>query len=180
MARMIEWGPGTRVPAMLIAKKLERSGVDHVAHDTTAITKLIEERFCLAPLGERDKAVASLKSALGDKSVGACESASGKNRSKEASAMSETIQLANAAGDSARIALFGAELCAWRSRGVDLIWEIDRRFWDRTAPVLFPIVGATRDGCVRVEGDSYPLSLHGFAWEKDFVVSRAARGFPAP
>ncbi len=73
-----EWGPGTRVPAMLIAKKLERSGVDHVAHDTTAITKLIEERFCLAPLGERDKAVASLKSALGDKSVGACESASGK------------------------------------------------------------------------------------------------------
>lgn len=91
--------------------------------------------------------------------------------------MSETIQLANAAGDSARIALFGAELCAWRSRGVDLIWEIDRRFWDRTAPVLFPIVGATRDGCVRVEGDSYPLSLHGFAWEKDFVVSERREDF---
>ena len=63
-----QWGPGTRVPAMLISKKLSRSGVDHVAHDTTAITRLIEERFCLAPLGERDKAVASLKSALGDKS----------------------------------------------------------------------------------------------------------------
>ncbi|MGA9600046.1 MAG: aldose 1-epimerase family protein [Methylocystis sp.] len=91
--------------------------------------------------------------------------------------MSETIQLANAAGDSARIALFGAELCVWRSRGVDLIWEIDRRFWDRTAPVLFPIVGATRDGCVRVEGDSYPLSLHGFAWEKDFVVSERREDF---
>jgi phospholipase C len=73
-----DWGPGTRVPAMLIAKKLERSGVDHVAHDTTAITKLIEERFCLAPLGERDKNVASLKSALGDKSSDACESASGR------------------------------------------------------------------------------------------------------
>lgn len=67
-----EWGPGTRIPAMLIARRLERSGVDHVAHDTTAITKLIEERFCLAPLGERDKTVASLKSALGDKSADAC------------------------------------------------------------------------------------------------------------
>jgi acid phosphatase len=73
-----QWGPGTRVPAMLIAKKLERSGVDHVAHDTTAITKLIEERFCLAPLAERDKNVASLKSALGDKTSDACKSASGK------------------------------------------------------------------------------------------------------
>jgi len=72
------WGPGTRIPAMLIAKKLDRSGVDHVAHDTTAITKLIEERFCLPPLGERDKTVASLKSALGDKSADACERASGK------------------------------------------------------------------------------------------------------
>ena len=58
---------------MLISRKLARSGVDHVAHDTTAITKLIEERFCLAPLGERDKAVASSKSALGDKSADACK-----------------------------------------------------------------------------------------------------------
>jgi galactose mutarotase-like enzyme len=91
--------------------------------------------------------------------------------------MSEPIQLANAAGDSARVALFGAELCAWRSRDVDLIWEVDRRFWDRTAPVLFPIVGATRNGCVRVEGDSYPLSLHGFAWEKDFRVAERREDF---
>ncbi len=91
--------------------------------------------------------------------------------------MSETILLSNAAGDSAAVALFGAELCAWRAGGVDLIWEIDRRFWDRTAPVLFPIVGATRDGCVRVEGMSYPLSLHGFAWEKDFVVAERREDF---
>jgi galactose mutarotase-like enzyme len=78
--------------------------------------------------------------------------------------MSETILLSNAAGDSAAISLFGAELYAGRAGGVDLVWEIDRRFWDRTAPVLFPIVGRTRDDCVRVDGESYPLSLHGFAW----------------
>ena len=91
--------------------------------------------------------------------------------------MSETILLSNAAGDSAEIALFGAELSAWRAQGVDLIWEIDRRFWDRTAPVLFPVVGWTRDGRVRVEGKSYPLSLHGFAWEKDFVVAERRADF---
>jgi len=91
--------------------------------------------------------------------------------------MSETILLSNATGDSAAIALFGAELSAWRANGVDLIWEIDRRFWDRTAPVLFPIVGATRQGCMRVEGESYPLSLHGFAWEKDFFVAERREDF---
>ena len=85
--------------------------------------------------------------------------------------MSETILLSNGAGDSASVALFGAELCAWKAKGVDLIWEIDPRFWDRTAPVLFPLVGCTRNDCVRVEGESYPLSLHGFAWEKDFAVA---------
>ncbi len=68
-----QWGPGTRVPAMLISKKLARSGVDHVTHDTTAITKLIEERFCLEPLGERDNSVESLRSALGDKSGAKCD-----------------------------------------------------------------------------------------------------------
>ena len=58
---------------MLISKQLARSGVDHVAHDTTAITKLIEERYCLGPLGERDKSVGSLKSALRDRSAEKCE-----------------------------------------------------------------------------------------------------------
>ncbi|MEF3368088.1 acid phosphatase [Methylocystis sp. 9N] len=60
------WGPGTRVPTILISKKLQRSNVDHVAHDTTSILKLIEERFGLAPLATRDARVQSLESALRD------------------------------------------------------------------------------------------------------------------
>jgi galactose mutarotase-like enzyme len=91
--------------------------------------------------------------------------------------MNETIVLVSAAGDSARIALFGAELCAWRCRDVDLIWEVDPRFWDRTAPVLFPVVGWTRDGQVRVDGEIYPLALHGFAWRKDFAVAARREDF---
>ncbi|HEY8163262.1 MAG TPA: alkaline phosphatase family protein [Methylocystis sp.] len=60
------WGPGTRIPAILISAKLTHSGVDHSAHDTTSILKLIEERFRLAPLGSRDAAVKSLSTALKD------------------------------------------------------------------------------------------------------------------
>ena len=62
--------------------------------------------------------------------------------------MSESIHLSNAAGDSAGIALFGAELSAWRAGGVDLIWvRAIRRFWDLYgAGTLFPVVGWTRDG----------------------------------
>jgi hypothetical protein len=58
------WGPGTRIPAILISKRLPRSGVDHTAHDTTSIIKLIEERFHIAPLSSRDAKVQSLRSAL--------------------------------------------------------------------------------------------------------------------
>jgi phospholipase C len=58
------WGPGTRVPGLLIAKKFRHSGVDHADHDTTSILKLIEERFHLQPLGPRDAKVISLKTAL--------------------------------------------------------------------------------------------------------------------
>lgn len=60
------WGPGTRIPTILISKKMQRSRVDHVAHDTTSILKLIELRFHLAPLSTRDARVQSLDSALGD------------------------------------------------------------------------------------------------------------------
>jgi phospholipase C len=50
------WGPGTRVPALLISPFARKGYVDHTVMDTTAIAKLIETRFGLAPLGERDAA----------------------------------------------------------------------------------------------------------------------------
>ena len=59
-----QWGPGTRVPALLVSKRFHKSGVDHADHDTTSIMKLIEERYRLKPLGTRDANVISLKTAL--------------------------------------------------------------------------------------------------------------------
>ena len=34
--------------------------------------------------------------------------------------------------------------------------------------MLFPVVGWTRNGEVRVEGKTYPLALHGFARQREF------------
>jgi len=59
-----KWGPGTRIPALVISARFTRSGVDKQAHDTTSALKLIEERFNLAPLGSRDAAARSLSTAI--------------------------------------------------------------------------------------------------------------------
>ena len=91
--------------------------------------------------------------------------------------MNETILLTNDEGDSAEIDSFGAELMSWRASGVDLVWAKDPKIWDQSAPILFPVVGWTRDGTARVNGKTYPLSLHGFAWKKQFAVAERRRDF---
>jgi phospholipase C len=58
-----QWGPGTRIPALVISPNLNGDFVvDHVPHDTTSILATIENRFGLAPLGTRDAAVRDLSS----------------------------------------------------------------------------------------------------------------------
>ena len=44
------WGPGTRVPALIVSPLAKHGFVDHTAYDTTSILKLITERFGLEPL----------------------------------------------------------------------------------------------------------------------------------
>ena len=56
------WGPGTRIPAILISKQFDRSGVSRQDYDTTSIVKMLEQRFDLEPLVQR--LVRSLAAAL--------------------------------------------------------------------------------------------------------------------
>jgi len=44
------WGPGTRVPAIVVSPLARRGYVDHTSYDTTSILKLITRRFGLEPL----------------------------------------------------------------------------------------------------------------------------------
>ena len=48
------WGPGSRVPAIIISPFAKRHHVDHHRYDTTSILAFIEHRWGLAPLTDRD------------------------------------------------------------------------------------------------------------------------------
>jgi phospholipase C len=56
-----QWGPGTRIPALVVSPQLRQPFVvDHTSYDTTSILATLEKRFGLTPLGSRDGAVADL------------------------------------------------------------------------------------------------------------------------
>jgi acid phosphatase len=59
-----QWGPGTRIPALLVSASFNRSGVDHAVYDTTSILATIEHGLGLQPLSSRDRDVADLSKAV--------------------------------------------------------------------------------------------------------------------
>jgi galactose mutarotase-like enzyme len=76
----------------------------------------------------------------------------------------------------ATIALAGAEARRWRVVGRDLLWPGDPAFWADISPILYPVVGWTRDGA-RVGGRQYALGLHGFARFEAFAVETVRGDF---
>jgi len=58
------WGPGSRVPTLLISDWAKKGYIEHATLDTTAILKLIETRWGLEPLTDRDAKAGSMLSAL--------------------------------------------------------------------------------------------------------------------
>ena len=58
------WGPGSRIPAIIVSPFSEGGRIDHTQYETVSILKLIEDRFGLAPLGSRDAKATSLAKAL--------------------------------------------------------------------------------------------------------------------
>ena len=58
------WGPGVRVPTILVSPFAKRGFVDHTAYDTTSTLRLIETRFDLAPLTDADAKADPLLNAL--------------------------------------------------------------------------------------------------------------------
>lgn len=70
------------------------------------------------------------------------------------------------------VAARGAELQRIHSpiTNLDYLWPGDARFWNRRAPLLFPIVGALRHNAYRHQGRTYCLPRHGFARDQQFDV----------
>jgi phospholipase C len=58
------WGPGSRVPTIIISPLAKRGFVDHTLYDTTSILATIERRWDVAPLGTRDANANDLRRAF--------------------------------------------------------------------------------------------------------------------
>jgi phospholipase C len=58
------WGPGTRIPTIIVSPYAKRGFVDHTEYDTTSILRFIENRFNLPALGERDAKAGDLQNAF--------------------------------------------------------------------------------------------------------------------
>jgi phospholipase C len=64
-----QWGPGTRIPTLIVWPRLRGEFVvDHTQYDTTSILATIEHRYGLLPLGSRDAAVNDFSSVFTAKS----------------------------------------------------------------------------------------------------------------
>ncbi len=59
-----KWGPGTRVPTIIVSPFAKRGYVDHALYDTTSILKFIQLRYHLAPLSDREARVGDLTNAF--------------------------------------------------------------------------------------------------------------------
>jgi phospholipase C len=58
------WGPGQRVPTIIVSPLAKRGSVDNTLYDTTSILKTIELRWNLRPLGTRDADANDLSNAF--------------------------------------------------------------------------------------------------------------------
>ena len=54
------WGPGTRVPTIIVSPFAKRGFVDHTQYETVSILRLLELRFGLEPLSSRDATASPL------------------------------------------------------------------------------------------------------------------------
>lgn len=63
----------------------------------------------------------------------------------------------------------GIELCSVTSQktGTEYIWQADPDIWGSHAPVLFPIIGALKNGEFIFDGDVYSLPKHGLVRHSD-------------
>jgi galactose mutarotase-like enzyme len=74
------------------------------------------------------------------------------------------------AENTAVIDSLGAELKSYSAVNTNYIWSIDENFWNKTSPLLFPIVGRLKNDFYTFDDTSYELPRHGFARNYNFEV----------
>ncbi len=66
----------------------------------------------------------------------------------------------------------GAELKSLRKSesGKEYMWCADARYWGRTSPTLFPLVGGLKNGEYRLDNKTYKMEKHGFVRDVEFKL----------
>lgn len=73
---------------------------------------------------------------------------------------------------TAQVDTLGAQLMSLKGEnGFEYIWVGDKNYWGGRAPVLFPIVGALRNGRAEINGEWIEMGQHGFARGMEFAVT---------
>lgn len=63
----------------------------------------------------------------------------------------------------------GAELISAKSLdGKEYLWQADKRYWGRHAPILFPVCGRLLNSEYTLKGKKYEMGSHGFARDCEF------------
>ena len=70
----------------------------------------------------------------------------------------------------AEISLCGAELKGLAGESVEYVWKGDPKYWNRSAPFLFPIVGTLKDKETYINGELFKMGSHGFLRDQVFEV----------
>lgn len=73
---------------------------------------------------------------------------------------------------TATINTLGAELISLVKNNINYIWNIDETYWNKTSPVLFPIVGRLKNDSYSFNGEKYQLPRHGFARNMEFSFDK--------
>lgn len=71
---------------------------------------------------------------------------------------------------SAQINSLGAELIRLNNADTSFIWTIDEQYWNKTSPILFPIVGRLKNDSYTLNEVQYSLARHGFARNFEFAI----------
>ena len=74
-----------------------------------------------------------------------------------------TVTTIKRGGLTAAVDSMGAQLTSLNLNGNEYLWQADPAFWGKHAPVLFPIVGALKDGRAESAAGSCEMARHGIA-----------------
>ena len=71
---------------------------------------------------------------------------------------------------SVSIDTLGAELIRLEKVNQNYIWTVDETYWNKTSPILFPIVGRLKNDTYSIADKKYELPRHGFARNFEFQI----------